>query len=186
MRRLFIIALVLACAGAAFGFTVSDNPIGASRPLQVDRAVKGNPIAFVLSTIGDSVAIHTALDTTSGAWRFVWVAPYRCRVDSFKLINGTAIAAADTASTKQWWVKGISNNSGTNLDTLWADSTNTAPLAARTITQYSVWTIKGGPDSTLNQLEKGKILRITLGQIGLPATAMKWYGEFFVVPADKE
>jgi hypothetical protein len=184
MKKLILILLVMAMALPLYAFTVTDNPSGGLYPAHLRRDVKGKSIPFVLSTVGDSVAIHTALDTTSGAWKFLWVAPFNCKVDSLKIVLGTALLALDTVYTRYWAIRGISNNSATNGDTIWRDSTMRFPLTATTITQYTVWTPKGGPDSTLNKMTKGKILRITLDQLGAAATPMKWFGEFFVTPSD--
>jgi hypothetical protein len=178
MKKLFILVVLMVMAIVGYSLTVTDNPAGGSYPVNLKRNAKAKLVTFVLSTV--------AADTILGQNAFYWRAPFDCKIDSFHMINGVAIAAADTATGVFWRLRGITNNSGTNGDTIVYDSTR-AGLGI-TLTAGTDRKLKGGPDSTRNTMAAGKKLIFTMNGAGVTATVASagyYFFSFTVVPADK-
>lgn len=174
--------MVFATAVSLYAFTVTNNPQGGLYPAHLRRTAKVQTIDFMVSTIGDSVAIHTALDTTSGNWNYYFRVPFACKIDSFYMINRAAILAADTASGRYWEWRVIGNQSATNGDTIVADSC-TAGWGG-TITALTLRKLRLGPDST-QKFDAGKLIKFETSQTGAAATPTQWYIQMFLTPADR-
>jgi hypothetical protein len=183
MKKLLISLALLVMVGSAYAASVTDNPIGGLYPIHLRRAAKSYTVSFQVpqETVEDtaaSTAPWVAQDTVTQASRlWMWRAPHDCKIDSFYVSIGGAdsIKAADSAR-----VLFISNNSGTNGDTIICDTLTVA-------TRYS-WTklTNNLADTAKNIMAASKTLTVKVDPYGSATTSRShfWF-EFTVTPSDR-